>query len=257
MRIGLVILAIVGIGLWLLLTPDGLLGKADAIGYAVCHRIDLRSFHLGERALPLCARCSGLYLGALATLFYYLVRRPRAAQFPPRYLIAVLLIFGLGYAFDGVNSYLELFPIVPNLYSPNNLLRLVTGTFFGIALASMVFPGFNRSAWVDPSEGPALPSFVDLGVLLILGGSIILAVESEISLILYPLALLSSASVLILLTMIYTMIILILFRRENLARNWKDLALPTLGGLILAVLQIGVIDVIRYSITGTWGGLPL
>jgi hypothetical protein len=43
---------------WLINTPAGLLGKADAIGYAVCHRIDLRSFFIGERQFPLCMRCS-------------------------------------------------------------------------------------------------------------------------------------------------------------------------------------------------------
>ena len=38
---GLVLLAVglLFVG-WLLNTPGGLLGKADAIGYAVCHRID-------------------------------------------------------------------------------------------------------------------------------------------------------------------------------------------------------------------------
>src|SRR5512140_118546 len=55
---------------WLVYTPAGLLGKADAIGYAVCHRIDARSFHLGDRQLPLCARCSGMYLGAVVGIVY-------------------------------------------------------------------------------------------------------------------------------------------------------------------------------------------
>ena len=54
---------------WLLNTPAGLLGKADAVGYAVCHRIDLRSFNLGERQMPLCARCTGMYLGAVLGLY--------------------------------------------------------------------------------------------------------------------------------------------------------------------------------------------
>ena len=45
---------------WLLNTPEGVLGKADAIGYAICHRIDGRSFHLGNRQFPLCARCTEL-----------------------------------------------------------------------------------------------------------------------------------------------------------------------------------------------------
>ena len=39
---------------------EGILGHADEIGYAVCHQIDLRSFHIGDRPLPLCARCSGM-----------------------------------------------------------------------------------------------------------------------------------------------------------------------------------------------------
>ena len=55
---------------WLFNTPGGLLGKADAVGYAVCHRIDLRSFYIGDRQLPLCARCTGMYLGAMLGLVY-------------------------------------------------------------------------------------------------------------------------------------------------------------------------------------------
>ena len=34
---------------FLYFTPPGLLGKADALGYAVCHRIDERSFHIDGR----------------------------------------------------------------------------------------------------------------------------------------------------------------------------------------------------------------
>ena len=47
------------------LTPGGLLDKADHIGYAVCHQIPIRSYFFGTYKLPLCARCSGQYLGAL------------------------------------------------------------------------------------------------------------------------------------------------------------------------------------------------
>ena len=80
-------LAIVSVGLlligWLLNTPPGLLGKADAIGYAVCHRIDLRSFHLGDRQLPLCARCTGMYLGALLALMFQFFTGRRRSGAPP------------------------------------------------------------------------------------------------------------------------------------------------------------------------------
>src|SRR5689334_17781875 len=56
--------------IWVYLTPEGVLGKADAVGYAVCHRITVRSFLFPDgRQLPLCARCSGMFLGVLVGLF--------------------------------------------------------------------------------------------------------------------------------------------------------------------------------------------
>ena len=63
--------------IWMVETPDGLLGKADAIGYAVCHRIEARSYFLGDRPLPLCVRCSGMYIGVVVGMFYQLFRYPR------------------------------------------------------------------------------------------------------------------------------------------------------------------------------------
>jgi len=62
------------LGVWLALTPPGLLGKLDAIGYAVCHRIDARSYHIGERQVPLCVRCTGMYLGAMLSIIFQLVQ---------------------------------------------------------------------------------------------------------------------------------------------------------------------------------------
>ena len=73
---------------WLDFAPDGLLGKMDAVGYAVCHRIDERSFHLGERALPLCARCSGMQLGALMGLAYQSLWG-RRGKFPPAKILTI------------------------------------------------------------------------------------------------------------------------------------------------------------------------
>ena len=56
---------------FLFVTPPGLLGKADGIGYAICHRIDERSFQLFGRQLPLCARCTGEYNAAAISLIFF------------------------------------------------------------------------------------------------------------------------------------------------------------------------------------------
>src|SRR5437868_4456347 len=52
--------------LWISFTPAGILGKADAVGYAVCHRITVRSFAFPNgQQLPMCARCTGTFIGVL------------------------------------------------------------------------------------------------------------------------------------------------------------------------------------------------
>ena len=35
-----------------------------AVGHVICHQLPERSFHWGATQLPVCARCTGLYLGA-------------------------------------------------------------------------------------------------------------------------------------------------------------------------------------------------
>jgi uncharacterized membrane protein len=250
----IVLISIIILGIWLAATPDGLLGKADAIGYAVCHRIDARSFHLGERTLPLCSRCSGTYLGVVLTLSFFRVFKRKASLFPPKRILFILGLFCVIYAVDGVNSYLHLIPNAPHLYEPNNMLRLTTGMFFGISLASIVYPGFNQSIWFKPDVKPSLQSMKELGILVILAGLMIVLVLIENPLFLYPAALISSAGVLILLTMVYTMVVLIITHKEAAATSWQDLIFPTIGGLTLAILQIGVIDLGRYLLMGTWEG---
>jgi len=163
-------------------------------------------------------------------------------------------LFAFTYAFDGINSYLTMIPNAPHLYEPNNYLRLSTGMFFGISLASMVYPGFNQSLWFQHRAEPSLRDYKELALLVLLGGGTILAVSSENPFILYPVAIISSVGVLILLTMVYTMVILIVTKKEGVAETWRDLIFPYIGGLTLAILQIGLIDLGRYLIMGTWEG---
>ena len=254
------VVALAGIVLtvWLLNTPAGLLGKADAIGYAVCHQIDLRSFHLGVRSLPLCARCSGMYLGAMLTFIFYLSRgRGRAGLMPGRPILAVMAVFFLAWAVDGVNSYLHFLPGVRGLYEPTNTLRLITGSLVGVVMATVVYTGFNQTVWHDWRREPALRSVWDLGLVVILTAGLVAVVLSDNPLILYPLALLSALAVVLLLSTIYTMIGLLVTGKENRIGSWQGLIFPGLAGLTLAFMQIGLADIVRFWITGTWGGLQL
>jgi uncharacterized membrane protein len=249
--LGLVVL------IWLNNTPPGLLGKADALGYAVCHRIDSRSFHLGERALPLCARCSGMYLGFVTGWVWLGLTRPAAGGFPPRRIMVVLAGLGLLFAIDGLNSYVQLIPGIQGLYPPHNTLRLLTGSGVGLSLAMILFPAFNQTALAAYRAYAGVSNFRQLAGLLLAGMAVNLLVLWENSLVLYPLALISAGGVLFLLSLVYSMIGMMVFKAENRIRHPVQFVLPLAGGLLLALIQIALIDLIRYYLTGTWHGFTL
>jgi uncharacterized membrane protein len=236
-------------------SPPGLLGKADAIGYAVCHRIDLRSFHLGERQLPLCARCTGTFLGAIAgAAMLLLTGRGRSAVWPPRRILVVLALTVVAWGLDGVNSYLTFFPRLPHVYPPQNWLRLTTGMFLGMAMSAVFLPAVNQSIWKEPSSAPAIGKMRELVLYFLPAPFLIGLVLWENPIILYPLAVLSTAGVLYLLTGVYAALLLIVFRREGRAGSWREAWPAVAGGFALALLQIYAMDAVRMHLTGTWGG---
>ncbi len=250
---------------WILNTPPGLLGKADAIGYAVCHRIDARSFHIGSRQLPLCARCSGMYLGAVAGLAYQAIFTRRRSGTPHWSVIIPLALFVLAFGIDGANSYLylikETYPgalaRIPNLYVPNNTLRLLTGSGMGLGIAAMLFPAFNQTVWKDSDERRVFPDLKSFAPLLGLTLLLDLLVLTENPVVLYPAAFIGAGGVLILLMMVYSMIWVMLMRQENDFTRFSQLWLALAAGFTIAMLQIAAIDILRFWLTGTWGGFPL
>jgi uncharacterized membrane protein len=242
---------------WLLSTPNGILGKADAIAYAVCHRIDTRSFHLGTRQLPLCARCTGMYLGAVLGLVYQAILRPHRSGAPHWVAIALSSLFIVAFGIDGLNSYLHFFPNAPSLYEPQNWLRLLTGTGMGLVISVAIFPAFNQIIWVDWDQRASIDSALMIGWLVLLAGGLDLLVLTNNIYILFLLALISSAGVLILLTMIYTMVLVMIFRQENHFQKITQMLLHLTGGATLALLQIALFDFIRFVLTVTWDGFHL
>jgi uncharacterized membrane protein len=242
---------------WLLNTPAGLLGKADAVGYAVCHRIDLRSFHLGDRQVALCARCTGMYLGAALGLVYQALAGARRGGMPPGRVMVVLAALTLAFGVDGTNSFLSLIPGAPHLYEPSNSLRLLTGTGMGLVIASALYPAFHQSAWAGWDRRPAVDGLGSLGGLLALGVALDAFILTGNPLLLYPLTIISAATVIVILTLVYTVLGLMVLRAENRFQAWRKLSRPLTAGLGVALLQIAAFDVVRFWLTGTWAGFHL
>jgi len=255
--------AILAFAAWMYLSPEGALGKLDAIGYAVCHRIDARSFQIDERQLPLCARCTGEFYTAGAALIFHVFVSGKKSRLPSRGIIAVFVFFLLAFGIDGGNSYLYLLKQtsrgaldhIPNLYTPNNVLRLFTGSGMGIALAAVLYPVVNQTLWRTLDDRPAL-EWKSLGILisLIIGINLLILTDSPI--VLYPIAYLSALGTLSLLVTVFSILWIMIMRQDNTFEHPRELWLPLLSGFTLAMLMILSIDLFRLQLTGTWNGFP-
>ncbi|GJQ34316.1 MAG: hypothetical protein JETCAE01_03260 [Anaerolineaceae bacterium] len=257
--------ALVAVIAWFIIAPEGALGKLDAIGYAVCHRIDARSFQIDDRQLPLCARCTGeFYAAGLALLFQVFVSG-RRSKLPQRGIIAVLFAFFVAFGVDGSNSYLYLLkqtggngsPLdqIPNLYIPNQSLRLFTGSGMGIALVAMLYPVINQTLWRELDDRPAL-EWKKLGILV--AGIIVinLLILTDSPFVLYPIAYISALGTLSLLVIVFGLLWTIIMKQDNTFEHPRQLWLAFASGLTLALLLILSIDLIRLRFTGTWSGFP-
>ena len=255
--------AVLAFAAWMYLSPEGALGKLDAIGYAVCHRIDARSFQIDERQLPLCARCTGEFYAAGAALIFQAFVSKRRSRLPSKGIIAVLVIFFLAFGIDGSNSYLYLLKQtsrgaldnIPNLYIPNNILRLFTGSGMGIALAAMLYPVVNQTLWRTLDDRPAL-EWRSFGMLIGLIVIVNLLILTDSLVVLYPIAYLSALGPLSLLVIVFAILWVMIMKQDNTLDQVHQLWLPLTAGLTLALLMVLSIDLVRLQLTGTWSGMP-
>ena len=247
----LLVASVLVIAVFFLFPPVTVLDKSHLIGYAICHQIPDRTIHIDGTPLPLCARCTGIYLGALMGLTgLALLKRYRSTEFPPTLVLLTVVSFIAVMGFDGINSYFTLLGL-PHLYEPQNWLRLTTGTFNGLAMSVIVFPVISGALWhaslVRPK--PVLRSFKELAPFLVGGIITILIVLWQQPFLLYPLTILSTLGVLLMLGIINTGLVAILTRREGYARTWQDIILPAAMGLAVSFLMIGGMDWLRATIT--------
>jgi uncharacterized membrane protein len=255
--------AVLAFAAWMYISPEGALGKLDAVGYAVCHRIDARSFHIGDRQLPLCARCTGEFYAAGFALIFQIFMSGKRSRLPSRGVIAVLVLFFLAFGIDGSNSYLYLLKQtsqgaldkIPNLYVPNNILRLFTGSGMGIALGAVLYPIVNQTLWRTLDDRPAL-EWKSFGILI--GSTIVinLLILTDSPIVLYPIAYLSALGTLSLLVIVFSILWIMIMRQDNTFEHPRELWLPLLAGFTIAMLMVLSIDLFRLQLTGTWGGFP-
>jgi len=236
---------------------DPLLAAGTWSGYALCHRLTERSFTVYGRQFPLCARCTGMYLGAALTILtLFLAGRARQVLLPRRGIfIAMLLLLAL-MGIDGINSYSHFFPDAPHLYEPRNWLRLATGMGAGLTLGVITFAALAQALWRWPRYAPLIENWRELTGLILLGFITAVLVLSNLQPLLYVLALASSVGLIFVVAALNTAVVLVFLRSDGQSETWKEAARPLLAGLILAVMELAAISTVRWAMTGTLTGFP-
>jgi uncharacterized membrane protein len=241
-EIGFAQVAIVaGIAFFALAMPGDLKYKVDALGFGVCHQIGTHSFSVGEHQLPLCARCTGIYLGALASLGLLMFLRPRVRRLPARSVALLLGIFFLSMLLDGINSTVQNFG--SGLWETTNLIRIITGALSGVAVAFVFYPVFNMSLWhpeASRKERSIEQPFELVGP-LVLAAILVSLVVASADFLYYPLAFISLLGLVSLLTMANTILVLIVSRREGTLRTASAALTPILIAVFLTLIELALL----------------
>ncbi len=222
---------------------DWIISLAHWFGSAVCHQLPEDSYYIGGVELPLCARCSGMYLGALFTLIFHAWHHPRAIALRRPWVLVALALFFLAWAGDGLNSFLSAVPVLPHLYPPQNILRLITGTLMGITLGSLIFVMSNSLIWRNTNPAPIIETPRELLALLGMGALVVIIVQSEWGFFLYPLTLASLIAVLVLNSALMSALAASLM--ANLAQTWREARRPLTVGTAIALVLLNTLALFR------------
>ena len=234
----------------LVLAPWPLLDKLRAIGYGICPQRVSHSYFLAGRQLPVEARETGMFAGFLLTVLVLAgLGRFRARELPSWPLLVVLVLFGFGMAFDGVNNTLHDMGLF-YLYAPYNPARLATGLLMGATLAGLVWPVFNMTVWRRAPSVPLLDRWWQLGVVLLALGLFAAVIFLGVDWLLYPVSLLITAGQVMLLTTPGVVVAAVVLRRERQAGSaWELLPLIVIG-LGLTASLLGAMSAMRYFVLG-------
>jgi uncharacterized membrane protein len=202
------------------------------LGFGLCHQLPERSLFGGGVQVPVCARDEGLYVGFLvAFLLIWLLHRPlRPRELPGPAALVVCALFLGSMVVDGVTSY-------AGLRETTNVIRLLTGTMAGYALAALVAPLLNDELWLKADSVRALsPAWrlavwgisVPFVVVVVLYGGPLLGVG-------YPIAV--AGAIIATFVIVNLVLAAMLSPFERKAQRPRDLLAPLAIALLLTALE--------------------
>ncbi len=156
----------------LLLFPGDLRHKAHVLLQGICAQRPSHSFQFSGQPLPVDARMTGIYLGAAASLLWFLLicRARYSGRLTRGTWVAIVVSISM-MALDGLNS-LAADLVISTPYATTNFSRVATGLLAGVAIGAFLSHLVTISlthrpggGWA-PSPGSTLAFPLLLGALL-------------------------------------------------------------------------------------------
>jgi uncharacterized membrane protein len=232
----------------LVATPGDLLDKLFFVNSGICPQRPGHTYFFGNDQMPLEARMVGIFAGFIVTVFLlWFVGRGRALRWSEKPLfIAQCALVGV-MALDGLNATLYDLGVL-RLYTPQNWLRITTGTLSGIGMGCLLIPAFSVTIWKYGLDAPSVKNWREMGLLLLPGIIIIGGTISGWSVFFWLLSLVATIGVIGMLAVFNLIIVTIVLRRENRLETATQFLTPlalvvlfSLGELLLfATLRVNL-----------------
>lgn len=221
--------------------------------YAVVHGVCAQEHHilLGGMTFPLCARNSGIYISFLLTTIYlWVIGRARAGRLPPLAISLALVAFVGIMGVDGFNSlFVDLG--LPHLYTPDNLLRTLTGMGMGVSIAVVVHLVLNLSLRKDVDDRMrALNNWGELGGILLINFLILAAIYGNLDFMFWPLAFIAFLGIIGVLYIVSLLLTSLVMGYEGKVTSLLQLARPATVALIPTLIILGALSWLRYWLEG-------
>lgn len=221
----------------LLLLPGDVRHKAHLVLQGVCAQRPSHSFQFAGQPLPVDARMTGIYLGAAASLLWYLLicGTRQSGRFTRAAWVVVGLCIGV-MAIDGLNS-LAAELAIPTPYASTNLTRVVTGLLSGVAIGALLSHLATISLARRPRGGWPPVSAVTLAPPLVLGAVLCALAASGLPSLVLPYTFLLVASALVVLWAMTSVLVALVLRRgwgfTSTRQRDETLALAFVGACVV------------------------
>jgi len=204
------------------------------LGASVCHQIPERSLKMGGLILPICSRCSGIYIGFfIFAIFMFLMFRKKENDLPPLYILVILIIFILSAVADGLLSYFF-------VIETNNVVRFITGFLSGSSTMAIIYPIFNYQYYRNSYNIRVFVSPLSFIFFIAANALVIFITLLQIGFLGYFYYYLSAVSIIFTFYFVNLLIILLIpvFSRKAPSLFSRYLVLPTVLALIMSSAEL-------------------